>query len=113
MAEIVRRRSWGGVLPLGRHVSISGSSFIQCASASIAPPHPGGAKCYPGAEVQGRTGSRLTTTPEKKNGSDRAMVNSVHTTTVITEAGKFVTIVSWIRSARTLVRANPSDATLR
>src|SRR3954447_2503414 len=47
MAEIVRRRSWGGVLPLGRHVSISGSSFIQCASASIAPPHPGGAKCYP------------------------------------------------------------------
>src|SRR3954449_7074684 len=60
MAEIVRRRSWGGVLPLGRHVSISGSSFIQCASASIAPPHPGGAKCYPGAEVQGRTGSRTT-----------------------------------------------------
>src|SRR3954468_6607420 len=60
MAEIVRRRSWGGVLPLGRHVSISGSSFIQCASASIAPPHPGGAKCYPGAEVQGRTGSSLT-----------------------------------------------------
>src|SRR3954451_18944534 len=58
MAEIVRRRSWGGVLPLGRHVSISGSSFIQCASASIAPPHPGGAKCYPGAEVQGRTGPR-------------------------------------------------------
>src|SRR4051812_21280888 len=57
MAELVRRRSWGGVLPLGRHVSISGSSFIQCASASIAPPHPGGAKCYPGAEVQGRTGS--------------------------------------------------------
>src|SRR3954453_17494040 len=56
MAEIVRRRSWGGVLPLGRHVSISGSSFIQCASASIAPPHPGGAKCYPGAEIQGRTG---------------------------------------------------------
>src|SRR3982750_4731227 len=47
MAEIVRRRSWGGVLPLGRHVSISGSSFIQCASASIAPPHPGGAKAIP------------------------------------------------------------------
>src|SRR4051812_4210513 len=60
MAEIVRRRSWGGVLPLGRHVSISGSSFIQCASASIAPPHPGGAKCYPGAEVQGRTGPSIT-----------------------------------------------------
>src|SRR3954462_14561925 len=56
MAEIVRRRSWGGVLPLGRQASISGSSLIQCASASIAPPHPGGAKCYPGAEVQGRTG---------------------------------------------------------
>src|SRR3954462_10615900 len=35
IAESVRRRSWGGVLPLGRHVSISGSSFIQCASASI------------------------------------------------------------------------------
>src|SRR5215211_5096483 len=36
MAEIVRRRSWGGVLPLGRHASIRGSSFIQCASVSIA-----------------------------------------------------------------------------
>src|SRR3954468_3994878 len=36
MAEIVRRRSWGGVLPLGRHASISGSSLIQCASDSIA-----------------------------------------------------------------------------
>src|SRR3954453_6767019 len=36
MAEIVRRRSWGGVFPLGRHVSISGSSLIQCASVSIA-----------------------------------------------------------------------------
>src|SRR3954471_15767994 len=58
MAEIVRRRSWGGVLPLGRHASISGSSLIQCASASMAPPHPGGAKCYPGEEVQGRTGPR-------------------------------------------------------
>src|SRR3954451_21990975 len=56
MAEIVRRRSWGGVLPLGRHVSISGSSLIQCASVSMAPPHPGWAKCYPGAKVQGRTG---------------------------------------------------------
>src|SRR3954471_19306084 len=60
MAEIVRRRSWGGVLPLGRHVSISGSSLIQCASASIAPPHPGEAKCYPGAKVQGRTGPSIT-----------------------------------------------------
>src|SRR5215217_708840 len=36
MAEIVRRRSWGGVLPLGRHASISGSSLIQCASDTIA-----------------------------------------------------------------------------
>src|SRR3954452_23467710 len=36
MAESVRRRSWGGVLPLGRHASISGSSLIQCASGSIA-----------------------------------------------------------------------------
>src|SRR4051812_31770504 len=36
MAEIVRRRSWGGVLPLGRQASISGSSLIQCASVSIA-----------------------------------------------------------------------------
>src|SRR3954463_14590131 len=62
MAEIVRRRSWGGVLPLGRHVSISGSSLIQCASVSMAPPHPGGAKCYPGAKVQGRTGPRSTDT---------------------------------------------------
>src|SRR5215212_4778856 len=55
MAAIVRRRSFGAVLPLGRHASISGSSLIQCASASMAPPHPGGAKCYPGEEVQGRT----------------------------------------------------------
>src|SRR5215207_598232 len=37
MAEIVRRRSWGGVLPLGRHASISGSSLIHCAFVSIAP----------------------------------------------------------------------------
>src|SRR5215217_4651619 len=36
MAEIMRRKSWGGVLPLGRHASIRGSSFIQCASVSIA-----------------------------------------------------------------------------
>src|ERR1044072_9223595 len=36
MAEIVRRRSWGGVLPLGRHASISSSRLIQCASDSIA-----------------------------------------------------------------------------
>src|SRR5215207_3635677 len=36
MAEIVRRKSFGAVLPLGRHASIRGSSFIQCASVSIA-----------------------------------------------------------------------------
>src|SRR4051812_31144566 len=37
MAEIVRRRSWGGLLPLGRHVSISGSRSIHAPSVSIAP----------------------------------------------------------------------------
>src|SRR3954470_7466615 len=37
MAEIVRRRSRGGVLPLGRHVSISGSRSIHAPSVSIAP----------------------------------------------------------------------------
>src|SRR3954466_197703 len=36
MAEIVRRRSWGGVLPLGRHASISGSRSIHAPSVSIA-----------------------------------------------------------------------------
>src|ERR1044072_3009112 len=36
IAESVRRRSWGGVLPLGRHASISGSRLLQCASDSIA-----------------------------------------------------------------------------
>src|SRR3954467_6508154 len=36
MAEIVRRRSFGAVLPLGRQASISGSSLIQCAFVSIA-----------------------------------------------------------------------------
>ena len=30
--EIVRRRSWGGVLPSGPHVSIRGSRLIDCAS---------------------------------------------------------------------------------
>src|SRR5436190_21544569 len=44
MAEIERRRSWGGVLPLGRHASISGSRLIHSASTSIAPPHLGEAK---------------------------------------------------------------------
>src|SRR3982751_6432129 len=36
IAEIVRRRSWGGVLPLGRHASISGSRPIHAPSVSIA-----------------------------------------------------------------------------
>src|SRR4029453_17919528 len=38
MAEIVGRKSWGGVLPLGRHASISGSRPIHAPSVSIAPP---------------------------------------------------------------------------
>src|SRR4051812_23234642 len=37
IAEIVRRRSWGGVLPLGRHASISGSRSLHAPSVSIAP----------------------------------------------------------------------------
>src|SRR5689334_6632886 len=36
IADMVRRRSFGAVLPLGRHASISGSSLIQRASESIA-----------------------------------------------------------------------------
>src|SRR3954453_22237771 len=43
-AESVRRRSWGGVLPLGRHCSTSGSSRPHCVSVSIAPPHLGRSK---------------------------------------------------------------------
>src|SRR3954468_5387661 len=78
MAEIVRRRSWGGVLPLGRHVSISGSSFIQCASASIAPPHPGEAKCYPSAEVQGRTGSNTFVAVGSNSGEARRETETGH-----------------------------------
>jgi len=35
MAEIVRRRSRGGVLPLGLHASISGPNSVHCASVSI------------------------------------------------------------------------------
>jgi hypothetical protein len=35
VAEIVRRKSRGGVLPLGLHASISGSSIPHCASVSI------------------------------------------------------------------------------
>src|SRR3954447_24402167 len=37
IAAIVRRRSFGAVLPLGRQASISGSSFIHAPSVSIAP----------------------------------------------------------------------------
>ena len=36
IAERVRRRSFGCVLPLGRHTSTNGSKLIQCASDSIA-----------------------------------------------------------------------------
>src|SRR4051794_17723226 len=61
MAEIVRRRSWGGVLPLGRHVSISGSRSIHAPSVSIAPSSfQEGQNANPGAEGQGRTGSSYT-----------------------------------------------------
>src|SRR4051812_30549276 len=56
MAEIVRRRSFGAVLPLGRHASTSGSSLIQCASVSIAPPHARRAKRPSSQPVQARTG---------------------------------------------------------
>src|SRR3954464_4288658 len=59
MAESVRRRSWGGVLPLGRHASISGSSLIHCASVSMAPPRPRGAKRPSSQPVQARTGPSL------------------------------------------------------
>src|SRR3954464_1304743 len=56
MAEIVRRRSWGGVLPLGRHASIRGSKLIHCASTSMAPLHLGEAKRSQSEPVQARTG---------------------------------------------------------
>src|SRR3954468_16364175 len=59
MAEIVRRRSCGGVLPLGRHASISGSSVVHCASANIAPPLSKGAKRPKTYPVQARTGPSL------------------------------------------------------
>src|SRR3954466_14979478 len=36
IAEIVRRRSWGGVLPWGRHASISASRSSHAPSVSIA-----------------------------------------------------------------------------
>ena len=39
MAKIVRCRSYGAVLPFGRHASISGSSIAHCVSVSITPPY--------------------------------------------------------------------------
>src|SRR3954471_15812553 len=36
MAEMVRRRSFGCVLPLGRHASTNGSKVVHCASDTIA-----------------------------------------------------------------------------
>src|SRR5690349_14424769 len=74
MAESVRRRSWGGVLPLGRHASISGSSLIHCASVSMAPPRPRGAKRPSSQPLQARTGpsilrrTRLAVVDEVANG---------------------------------------------
>src|SRR3954467_6020165 len=55
MAEIVRRRSFGGVLPFGRLASTSGSNSAHCASVSIAPPLSRGAKRPQAHPVQART----------------------------------------------------------
>src|SRR5829696_4405351 len=55
MAERVRRRSCGGVLPFGRHASIRGSRRAHCPSLSIAPPHLGGAKRKSIRSVQATT----------------------------------------------------------
>src|SRR3954462_6968847 len=61
IAEMVRRRSFGCVLPLGRHASTNGSKLIQCASVSIAPPPLSrGAKRPQPHPVQARTGPRET-----------------------------------------------------
>src|SRR4029078_12940941 len=65
MADRVRRRFWGGVLPLGGQASISGSSRSHCRSVSIAPPHPRGAKRLQSEPVQARTGPRIYK-PERK-----------------------------------------------
>src|SRR3954462_5608311 len=57
IAEMVRRRSFGCVLPLGRHASTNGSSLVQCASVSMAPPPLSrGAKRPQPHPVQARTG---------------------------------------------------------
>jgi hypothetical protein len=55
MAETVRRRSCGGVLPFGRHASIRGSRRAHCPSLSLAPPHRGGAKRNSIQSVQATT----------------------------------------------------------
>src|SRR5215213_2558008 len=60
-----------------------------------------------------RVSAKLTTMPEKKKGSARARANSAQTTSDITEAGKLVTMVNCTKSANTVARAKPSDATLR
>src|SRR3954468_24902563 len=59
IAESVRRRSWGGVLPLGRLASTSGSNSAHCAFVSIAPPLSRGAKRPQPHPVQARTGLSL------------------------------------------------------
>src|SRR4051794_33329820 len=69
IAESVRRRSWGGVLPLGRQVSISGSSRAHCASVSMAPPRSGKAKRLRPQPVQDRTDRRTLDRLEVPNGS--------------------------------------------
>src|SRR5918998_1204527 len=66
MAEIVRRRSWGGVLPLGLQASISGSRMAQCASVSITPPLSRGAKRRFTKRVQERTGLSLDADPSHR-----------------------------------------------
>src|SRR3954462_5165640 len=59
IAEMVRRRSFGCVLPLGRHASTNGSKLVQCASVSMAPPPLSrGAKRPQPHPVQARTGPR-------------------------------------------------------
>jgi hypothetical protein len=56
MASSVRRRSCGGVLPLGRHCSTSSSSIAHCVSVSMAPPQTGRAKRLQAQRVQVITG---------------------------------------------------------
>src|SRR4028118_956406 len=57
MAEIVRRRSWGGVLPFGRQASTSSSRTAHCASLSISPPRSEETKRQQSEAVQATTGS--------------------------------------------------------